>query len=72
MCSLCPPFQNVSRDQDVAESRPAREIDDVLQISIKFTLEANNKTRVNTSYIFGHGIERCIVCHLKTKAIIGK
>ena len=31
--------------------------DDVLQITIKFTLEANNKTRANTCYILGHGIE---------------
>ena len=38
----CPPLYNVSRVQAVAESRPAREIDDVLQIIIKFTLEANN------------------------------
>ena len=42
-----------------SESRPAREIDnDDLQITIKFTLEANNGTRVNTSYILGHGIEK--------------
>ena len=33
------------------ESRPAREINNILQIIIKFTLEANNRTRGNTSYI---------------------
>ena len=42
----------------VTESRPSRDIDNVLQITIKFTLEANNRTRVNTSYILGHGIEK--------------
>ena len=54
---LCPPLRNVSRLQAVTESRPSREINNVLQIRIKFTLEANNRTRVNTSYILGHGIE---------------
>ena len=46
-------------------SRPSREIDDVLQIRIKFTLEANKRTRVNASFILGHGIERRIARHLK-------
>ena len=54
--TLCPPLRNVSRVQAVTESRPSREIDDVLQITIKFTLEANYRTRVNTSYVLGHGI----------------
>ena len=43
------PLRNVSIFQDVAESRSDSEIDDVLQITIKFTIEANNRTRVNTS-----------------------
>ena len=63
--TLCPPLRNVSRVQAVTESRACREIDDVLQIIIKFTLEANNSTRINTSYILGHGIERRIARHLK-------
>ena len=50
----------------VTVSRLSREIDDVLQITIKFTLEANNRTGVNTSY----GIEK--VCCSPSKAIIGK
>ena len=56
--TLCPPLGNVSRVQAVTESRPSREIDDALQITIKFNLEANSRTRVNTSYILGHGIEK--------------
>ena len=39
------------------ESRPTREIDNDLQITIKFTVEANNRTRGNTSYILAHCIE---------------
>ena len=66
----CPPLLNVSRVQAVAESRPTREIDDVLQITIKFTLEANNRTRGNTSYILGHCIEKAYCSPSKT--IIGK
>ena len=66
--TLCPPLRNVSRVQTVAESRPAREIDNVLQITIKFTLEANNRTRVNTSYILGHDIEKAYCS--PSKAII--
>ena len=46
--TLCPPLRNVSIVQVVTEFRPSMEIDDVLQITIKFTLEANNRTRVNT------------------------
>ena len=67
-----PPLQTVSRVQAVAEFMPAREIDDVLQITIKFTLEANNRTstRGNTSYILGHCIEK--VYFLPSKAIIRK
>ena len=53
-----------------AESRPAREIDDVLQITIKFTLDANNRTRGNTSYILGHCLEKAYCSSSKT--IIGK
>ena len=56
--TLCPPLRNVCRLQAVTKSRPFWEIDDVLQITIKFTLEHNNRTRVNTSYILGHGIEK--------------
>ena len=66
----CPPLQNVPRVQAVAESRPTREIDDVFQITIKFTLEANNITRENTSYILGHCIEKAYCSPSKT--IIGK
>ena len=51
------------------ESRPAREIDDVLQITIKFTLEANNRTRGNTFYILGHCIGKAYCAPSKT--IIG-
>ena len=60
----------LQRVQVVTESRPSREIDDVLQIPIKFTLEANNRTRVNTSYILGHCIEKAYCSPSKT--IIGK
>ena len=66
--TLCPPLRNVSRVQAVTESRPSREIDNVLQITINFTLEANNRTRVNTSYILGHGIEKAYCS--PSKAII--
>ena len=52
------------------ESRPTREIDNVLQITIKFTLEANNRIRGNTSYILGHCIEKAYCSPSKT--IIGK
>ena len=58
------------RVQAVTKSRPAREIDDVLQITIKFTLEASNRTRGNTSYILGHCIEKANCS--PSKAIIGK
>ena len=68
--TLCPPLRNVSRVQDVTESRPSRKINDVLQITIMFTLEANNRTGVNTSYILGHGIE--IAYCSPSKTIIGK
>ena len=68
--TLCLPLRNVARVQTVTESRPSREIDDVLQITIKFTLEANNRTRVNTFYIHGHGIEKAYCS--PSKAIIGK
>ena len=68
--TLCPQLRNVSRVQAVTESRPSREIDGVLQITIKFTLEANNRTRVNTSYILGHGIEKAYCSPYKT--FIGK
>ena len=68
--TLCPPLRNVSRFLVATESRPAREIDDALQITIKFTLEANNRTRVNTSYIFGHGTEKAYCS--PSKAIIDK
>ena len=67
MLTRCPPLQNV---QAVAESRPTREIDDVLQITIKFTLAANNRTKGNTSYILGHCIEKAYCSPSKT--IIGK
>ena len=66
----CPPLQNVSRVQAVAESRPAREIINVLKITIKFTLEANNITRGNASYIRGHCIEKAYFS--PSEAIIGK
>ena len=56
--------------ESVAESRPAREIDNVLQITIKFTLEASNRTRGNTSCIFEHCIEKAYCPPSKT--IIGK
>ena len=56
--------------QAVAESKPTREIDDVLQITIKFTLEANNRTRGNTFYILGHCIEKAYCSPSQT--IIGK
>ena len=41
-------------------------MDDVLQITIKFTLEANNRTRVNILYILGHGIEKAYCSQSKT------
>ena len=66
----CPPLLNFTRVQAVAESRLAREIDDVLQITIKFTLEANNRTRGNTSYIHGHCMEKAYC--LPSKAIKDK
>ena len=49
---MCLPLRNVFR--------PSKEFDDVPQITIKFTLEtnSNNRTRVNTSYILGHGTEK--------------
>ena len=62
--------ENVCRVQAVADSRPDREIDNILPITIKFTLEAHNRTRVNTSFIFGHDIEKAYC--LPYKAIIGK
>ena len=46
------------------------EIDDVPQITIKFTFEANNRTRGKTSYILGHCIEKAYCSPSKT--IIGK
>ena len=64
---LCPPLQNVSRVHAVTESRPSREIDNVLQITIRLLLKL---TRVNTSYILGHGIEK-VYCS-PSKAIIDK
>ena len=67
--TLCPPLRNVSKVKAVIQSRPSREIDDVLQITIKFTLEVNNRTRVNIC-IFGHGIEK-VYCS-PSRAIIGK
>ena len=50
---------------------PDREIDNVvLQITIKFTLEANNRTIVKPCYIFWHGIENA---HCSpSKDIVGK
>ena len=68
--TLYPPLCNVSIAVAVAESRSSMEIDDVLQITIKFTLEADNGTRVNTSYILGHDIEKAYCWPSKT--IIGK
>ena len=68
--TLCPPLWNVSWLQAVNESRPSREIDDVLKITINVTLEVNNKTRANTSYILGHGIEKAY--YSPSKPMIGK
>ena len=42
----CPPLQNVYTVQAVVESRTAREIDNVLQITVKFTLEAKKIMRI--------------------------
>ena len=46
------------------------QIDDVLQITIKFTLEADNRTRGNTAYILGHCIKKAYCSPSIT--IIGK
>ena len=54
---MSPAIYSVSGVLVVAESRSAREFDDVLQITVKFTLEANNRTGENTSYIPKHSNE---------------
>ena len=58
-------IKNVFRVQAVAESRPAREIDDVLQLTIKFILEANNRQEEIHLIYLGSALKKCSARHLK-------
>ena len=43
--------------QAVVESRSAREIDNIPQVEVQYTLKGKNRTRGNTYYVFKHSIE---------------